>query len=384
MVETGRVALEKCDNYDYGQVEQAVRRVVDNLGGIKKFVKPGQRVLLKINLLMKKRPEEAVTTHPAVIEAVIKLVQEAGGVPIIGDSPGGPYNVRMLKGIYKETGIEEVAQRTGAELNWDVGEITLPHPEGKVTKSLTVTTCCANADVVISMSKLKTHGMTVMTGSVKILFGVIPGLLKAEYHLKMPKIADFAEMLVDIVELVKPKLTIMDAVVGMEGDGPSGGTPRKIGAVLGGSNSYAVDVVASDIIGLKPENVPTIMAARGRGFVSRLEEVELVGAELAGFRIKDYKAPKGFPVNFLDGKVPLVVRNAVLNRVRPIPLFVHDKCVGCSDCVKCCPPKALVLNEAKRPVVDLNLCIRCFCCQELCPKKAVEIKRPWLARRIWG
>lgn len=384
MAETSRVALAKCENYDYDRVEQAVRSAVDDVGGITKFVQPGQRVLLKINLLMKKHPEEAVTTHPAVVEAVVRLVQEAGGIPVIGDSPGGPYSVRALRSVYNASGIQEVAERTGAELNWDTGELNIPHPTGKVAKNLTIINCCAGADVIISLPKLKTHGLTTMTGAVKVMFGGIPGLLKAEYHLKMPKVEDFAELLVDIVELLKPKLSIMDGIVGMEGDGPSAGQPRRIGVVLSSTDSYALDTVAAEIIGLKPESVPTIMAARGRGFVSSLEEVELVGENLTNFRIKDYKAPKGFSMKFLNDKVPPAVKNAVIDRLRPRPLFIHEKCVGCSDCVKYCPPKALALNEAKRPVVDLNNCIRCFCCQELCPQKAVEIKRPWLGRRLWG
>ncbi|MDA8442501.1 MAG: DUF362 domain-containing protein [Peptococcaceae bacterium] len=378
------VSLIKCPDYDYSQVEQAVRQAVDSVGGIAKFVAPGQRVLLKINLLMKKQPDEAVTTHPSVLEAMVRLVQGAGGIPVIADSPGGPFSVRALKSVYTAAGIVDVAERTGAELNWDVGEVTVPCPDGKVAKSLTITNFCHQADVVISLAKLKTHGMTTMTGAVKVLFGVIPGLNKAEYHLKMPNVENFAEMLVDIAELVKPKLSIMDAIVGMEGDGPSAGTPRKIGAILASENSYALDVVAAAIIGLKPEQVPTIVAARKRGLTSALEELETVGCTWEELYIKDYKVPHGFPLNFLDGKVPPFIKNAAINRLRPKPLFVHAKCLGCGDCVRSCPPEALVLDANKRPVVDLDKCIRCFCCQELCPHKAVEIKRPWLGRRLWG
>lgn len=377
------VALCKCLEYDYSQVESSIRRAVDSLGGINQFVKPGQRVLLKLNLLMKKRPEEAVTTHPAVVEAVVRLVQEAEGIPVIGDSPGGPYNLQMLKSIYAAAGIQAVAEKTGAELNWDIGEVTVPCPGGKVAKSLTITSCCAKADTVISLSKLKTHGMTTMTGSVKVMFGVIPGLKKAEYHFKMPKVEDFADLLVDVVQLVRPVLGIMDAVVGMEGDGPSAGTPRKIGAVLASRDSYALDVVAAHLIGLKPEEVPTIMAARKRGFASRLEEVEVLGAAPAELAAKDFKVPRGIPFNFLDGKVPSFVRDGIVTRLRPKPEFIHAKCVGCADCVRSCPPEALVLNEYQRPVVNLDKCIRCFCCQELCPKQAVEIKRPWLGRKLF-
>ncbi|HEX3016213.1 MAG TPA: DUF362 domain-containing protein, partial [Desulfobacteria bacterium] len=322
--------------------------------------------------------------HPAVVEAVARQVKEAGGTPVIGDSPGGLYNVHVLKSIYQAAGLDKVAERAGAELNWDVGEVTIPNPNGKLVKSLTITSCCAKADVVISLAKLKTHSMMTMTGAVKILFGVIPGLKKVEYHQRMPKAEHFAELLIDIVEAVKPKLSVMDAVVGMEGDGPSAGTPRQIGAILASENPYALDVAAATIIGLEAKQVPTIKAAEGRGFAASLEQVEIVGEKPESLIISDFKVPKGFPINFLDGKVPVVLRNLAARSLRPRPLFKHDQCIGCADCVRSCPPEALYLNEDKRPVVDLDKCIRCFCCQELCPRKAVEVKRPWLGRRLFN
>lgn len=303
---------------------------------------------------------------------------------MIADSPGGPFNERALKGVYAACGITEVVERTGARLNWDCTEVTVPFPQGLLLKSLTITNFCAKSDMVISLPKLKTHGMMTLTGSVKVLFGVIPGLNKADYHLKMPKVEDFADVLVDIAEFVQPKLTIMDAVVGMEGDGPSAGTPRQIGAILASEDSYAADVVAAALIGLSPEQVPTIMAARRRGLVSRIEDIEVTGNGIDELAVRNYQVPKGFPLHFLNGKVPKVFKSAVVNSVWPRPVFEHEHCVGCADCVNNCPPKALVLNEDKRPVVDLDKCIRCFCCQELCPKKAVEIKRPWLGRKLWG
>ena len=152
------VVLKYCPDYT-ANVEQLLREGLAELGGMSEFVKPGQRVLLKVNLLMKKRPEEAVTTHPSVVEAVVHLVQEAGGIPIIGDSPGGPYTVNALRAIYARSGLRDVAERTGAILNENVAQTTLQYPEGKLAKSLTVTNCVLEADVVIPLSKLKTHGM---------------------------------------------------------------------------------------------------------------------------------------------------------------------------------------------------------------------------------
>lgn len=377
-----KVVLKYCPDYT-ANVEEALRTGLQEWGGMSTFVKPGQRVLLKVNLLMKKRPEEAVTTHPAVVEAMVRLVQEAGGVPVIGDSPGGPYTVQALRAVYARSGLQEVAERTGALLNEDVGQTVVSHPHGEIVKSLTVTKSVTDADVVITLSKLKTHGMMTLTGAVKVLFGVIPGMLKAEYHLRMHHITDFARLLLDIAEWVKPSLSVMDGVVGMEGNGPSAGTPRNIGALLMSTDPFALDVVAADLVGLKPEKVPTIRAARERGLVSSLGEIELKGDDRSLWRIKDFTLPKSVSVNFLDMvPLPVRVRNFILDRLRPHPLFQHELCIGCQDCVNTCPPQALSLNEQGRPVVDLDACIRCFCCQELCPRQAVEIVRPWLGRRI--
>jgi len=377
-----KVVLKYCPDYTMN-VEQHLREGLSELGGMSAFVKPGQKVLLKVNLLMKKRPEEAVTTHPSVVEAVVHLVQEAGGIPIIGDSPGGPYTVNALRAIYARSGLSEVAERTGAILNEDVGQTTIQCPEGKLVRSLTLTNCVLEADVVIPLSKLKTHGMMTFTGGVKILFGVIPGLLKAEYHLKMFKVQDFADLLVDIATYVKPALSIMDGVVGMEGDGPSAGKPRNIGALILSTDPFALDVVAADLIGLKPEKVPTIMAARLRGLTSRLNELQLTGDSRTLWRIKGFVIPKAVSANFLDmSPLPRSVNTFILNRVRPRPIFEHATCVGCSDCANNCPAKAITMNEQQRPVVDLESCIRCFCCQELCPHQSVKLFKPWLSRKF--
>ena len=377
-----KVVLKYCPDYS-ANVEERLREGLAEWGGMSAFVKPGQRVLLKVNLLMKKRPEEAVTTHPSVVEAVVRLVQEAGGIPIIGDSPGGPYTVSALQAIYTRSGLREVAERTGAILNEDVGQATIQYPKGKLAKSLTVTNCALNADVIIPISKLKTHGMMTFTGAVKILFGVIPGLLKAEYHLKMFKISDFADLLVDIATWVNPALSIMDGVVGMEGDGPSAGNPRNIGALILSTDPFALDVVAADLIGLKPEKVPTLMAARSRGLTSRLNELQLKGDSRTLWRIQEFIIPKAVSTNFLD-MVPLPprVKMFILNRVRPRPIFEQEMCVGCRDCVDNCPPKVLTMDKNGRPIVDLDACIRCFCCQELCPQQAVKLYKPWLTRKF--
>jgi uncharacterized protein (DUF362 family) len=199
-----QVSVIKCDNYEPEKVYDAVARGLELLGDRSQFVKPGMRILLKCNLLLRKKPEEAATTHPEIAAAVARWVKEAGGIPIIGDSPGGLYTERALRGVYRACGMEEVAARDNIELNYNVEEVEVSHHEGKIIKSLTITKAVEDADAVINLAKLKTHGMTLYTGAVKNLLGVIPGTTKAEYHLRMKRLEDFSDMLVDISTYVKP------------------------------------------------------------------------------------------------------------------------------------------------------------------------------------
>ena len=370
------VSLLHCEGYEYEKVKSAIDSTFINLGGIQEFIKPGMKVLLKINLLMKKKPEEATTTHPVFVEALVRAIQEVGGIVTIADSPGGPYTTRALENIYAVSGIGQAAKKTGALLNYDLTYKEVPFPDGKITRSFAVITPALEADLIISVPKLKTHGMTLFTGAVKNLFGIIPGIHKAEYHFRMEDKKDFCNMLVDLCEFVKPALSMMDGIIGMEGNGPSAGNPRKIGAVIASTNPYLVDVVAAKMIGLKPSDVYTIANSVERGLcTSDLSKINVVGEDMRAFLINDFKLPTGRSLSFLDG-MPKFIQKSINRWVSPNPLFIYDVCVGCRDCEMNCPPKAIKM-KGQKPYVDLNKCIKCFCCQELCPKKAVEIKRPW-------
>lgn len=374
-----KVSLVKCNSYELDEVELALEKSLRLIGGLDSYIKPGMKVLVKCNLLMKKKPEECTTTHPAVVEALVKKLKELGAIPIIGDSPGGLFTPRLLRGIYSATGMIDVAQRTGAELNYNTNPMEVSFPEGKIIKNLTVMELLQEVDAVISVAKLKTHGMTLYTGAVKNLFGVIPGMTKAEYHLRMNRVEDFTEALVDICQYVKPVLSIMDGVVGMEGDGPSAGTPRKIGAILASNSPYALDVVCASLVGISPERVPTIQRAVERGLCSySLDDIRLLGDSFGELYIDDFKLPVTGEISFLHRVFGSNSKLATLlnHHLGPKPYFNHDECIGCSDCQRYCPPKAIEMVN-RRPVVDLKKCIRCYCCQELCPKKAVEIKRSW-------
>lgn len=351
---------------------------IEDLGGLEKYISKGDKVLLKINLLMKKPPEAATTSNPVFVQALAEILMTYGANVIIGDSPGGPFSERALKGIYETCGITQAAKNCGAELNYNTNTAEVSFPDGFLLKKLTVVDMLSHVDKVISVSRLKTHCMAKMTGAVKNMFGIIPGTMKAEYHMNRSDVSMFAESLVDICMYANPVLSFMDAIVAMEGDGPSSGTPRAVGAVLSSANPYCLDVVAASLINVDPMTIPTISASSKRNLSpTSVEALEIVGDGYKKFVVKDFKAPAIRSINPLNGKVPKFLNGFLNNNLQPRPVFVHTKCIGCRDCFNACPPKAISMVE-KLPVVDLDKCIRCFCCQELCPEKAIDVKRPFL------
>lgn len=374
------VSIEGCSSYDEQEIKKSIDRTFENLGGIDRFVKKGDRVFLKINLVIKKKPEVAATTHPAVVEAVARKLVEAGAEVIIGDSPGGPYDKPVLQSIYRVCGIEKAAERAGAKLNFDCTSMEYHHPGGVAVKMLTLTKPLMDCDRIITISKLKTHGMVRYSGAVKVMFGAIPGVLKAEYHLKMGNIRNFSNMLVDICTLTKPCLSIIDGVTGMEGDGPTAGSPVQSNVILASESPYDLDVIGAYLIGIKPESVPTVQRSVERGLTTgKVRDITIAGGSVDKYR-KSYKMPPIRTENFSE-KVPAFVERFVKRRIMQRPVFSQEVCIGCGTCRNSCPPGAIEMKNG-RPTVDVYKCIRCFCCQELCPQKAVSIRRPWDIKRL--
>lgn len=374
------VSLRSCNSYKYEEVKSQVEKLINDLGGLEKYIKRDSKVFIKLNLVIKKKPDEVATTHPMVLKVIAEKLLELGCKVIVGDSPGGPYTKSSLKGVYKTCGIEEVCEELGIELNYDTSEVKVENPNGKILKYMTVIKPIVDADHVINICKLKTHAMATFTGGVKNLFGVIPGVSKAEYHFKMPEVVDFTEALVDICSYVSPSLTIMDGVIGMEGEGPTAGVPRKIGVLLGSESPYAIDVVACNIINLDPNKVPTIQRCVEREFIEKdFSDVCVLGEKLEDKVIKNFKIPSNRSISFLRGIVPKSVEIFVNKKIAGKPVINYKECVKCGECSRVCPPKVISM-ENKGPVINLDHCIRCFCCHELCPKKAVDLKRPFVFR----
>jgi len=372
------VALVKCTNYEEERVGDAVGLSVEVLGGIGQYVKPGQRVLLKPNLLRASSPDDLVCTHPAVVKAVVRLVQSAGGHPVIGDSPGGPFRAAWVRRVYQESGMTRMAQETGAELNWDFGETRLSHPEGRRIKALEVGTYVTNADVVISLPKLKTHGFMQLTGATKNLFGVIPGTVKLGYHAKLPEPEHFGDMLIDILTLIRPALTIMDGIVGMDGQGPSSGDPFEAGALLASVDGIALDLVAAALVGMEPQTIYPLRAAIERGLISgRVEDIQIVGESLNDFQIGGFRAPD---THGTVRMMPAFARGLVKHWFIASPSS-NGRCTACGVCVRSCPVSAITLVDGLARM-DLNTCIRCYCCHEMCPEGAVDLRKPWLGKLL--
>jgi len=375
-----KVSIVESKEYNEKVLARKIKILLDRLGGLESFVKPGQKVLLKVNLLMDKPAEAMVTTNPIVVKVIARMIKEIGAYPIIGDSPGGPFNKTILERAYQKTGLAKIAKQVGAELNYNLEQVNVQY-DGSLVKSFVLGSYITKADVVINLAKLKTHGLTMITGAVKNLFGAIPGLLKAEYHLKMPRIDHFAEMLIDLSLCIKPTLSIVDGIWGMEGEGPSSGEPRNFGYLLASESPHAVDVAVALLLGITPvSKAPIIKAAGKQKLPASLDDIELLGDKLIA--AKNVKIPKLIDnSNLLDRKLPDFLVRFLTPLLRPKPVFNHDKCLGCGDCFRSCPPKAITMEDQK-PFLLLEECIRCFCCQELCQYQAVDIKRPLLGKLL--
>lgn len=367
------VSLQALSNYDPAAVKVAIEQLLEPLGGIQKFVKPGQKVLLKPNLLAGKPPEKAVTTHPEIVRAVIELVQSAGGNVSVGDSPG----IGSPESVARKSGIYEVIEATGACFARFEESVKI-RPRAGTFHELEVARDILDADVIINLPKLKTHQMIGLTCAVKNMFGAVVGLRKPRLHLQAGTDKSFfALMLLELCEQLAPTLNIVDAVVGMEGEGPGSGDPVQIGALLAGSNAQAVDTVATELVRMLPRQVWTQQKAidTGRPF-TQLDQLELLGTPLKQLQIDNFRPAKMTDVNFgLKGFLKNYLKHSITAR----PVVEKKRCKLCNDCVNHCPPEAMQIKK-QRLLIDYDKCIRCFCCQELCPHAALRTEQGLLLK----
>lgn len=374
-----KVSIVRCRNYEQDEVDEAVRRSIDLVCDLKKIIKKGDKVLIKPNMLSAHSPEKGVCTHPSIVKATIKLVKEAGGIPLVGDSPGAPLD--RVEEVYRVSGIQKAASEAGAEMVYfhREGIVEVPTPDSKFFKSLHIARPALEADVLINLPRLKTHGDTILTGAVKNLFGVIPGMRKTEFHRRAPKSEEFGDILCDILSVIKPDLNIMDGVIGMEGDGPTYGDLRDIGLILASLDPVSLDVVFALLVGLQPLDIPTTKAAVRRNLgVGDLGKIEVVEESLEKVTIKDFR----LPIGTITQRAPKFLVKIVARAMRVRPIIDKKKCNACGVCVKGCPVEAIEM-EKNYPMINYRKCIECFCCHELCPNGAVKLK-PSLLGRVWA
>ncbi len=362
---TNRVYLTPCKQYTKESVAEVLvpmlERILDDNGFFGDFT--GKKVVIKPNLLLKREPGAGVTTHPTFLEVASSYFVERGAEVIIADSPGGLYRPRLLQKIYDETGMTEAAKRSGATLNLHTESVK----EGEFTRILPL----VEADLIVNLARMKTHMLCNMTAAVKNLFGSIPGTKKAEYHAKYPDKKDFCDMLVRLCKANAPAVNIIDGVTAMEGDGPAGGTLRRVGVVIGSANPFAADLLCAFMMGFSDEEVQTVSAAKREGLCpDAIEGLEIIGAD-----------PKKYAYNT---KRPKASRDAGLLKLLPRtfaarlkkerkPVILERKCVGCGECVRACPAETMEIVD-KKALIHRENCIKCFCCQELCPQKAVVVR----------
>ena len=367
------VSITQCPDYDQKRIEKSLEILLEPLGGISTFINKGEKVLLKPNLLKASSPEKAVTTHPALVEAVVKSVQAAGGIVFIGDSPG----IGKMNKIFDVTGMSAVAKRTGAKLVEFEESIEVNTEEGSIFKTLELSKDVMKADKIINLPKVKTHAQMYVTLGVKNCFGCVVGKRKPQWHFKAGVTREhFANLVLTIYKTVDPVLTIADGITAMEGNGPGSGDPREVGLLFASQNGLAMDRVIVEALGLKERDVPLFQIAKKEEIIgTSIDDIDMRGVDLGEINISNFKPPEIIDMMFGPPFLTKYFKNAVTAK----PNIDHDKCTLCLDCVKTCPTEVMSVKDKKIDIFYGD-CINCFCCQELCPEGAITPKQGWLLK----
>lgn len=387
-----KVSIEKCPSYDAEAVKSSLDKVLDSIGGLD-FVKPGMKIGIKANLVAAMDPDKSATTHPMVLRRLCELLLERGATVVIGDSPGGIYTEGFLKGVYRTCGLEKLVKELDpsgvkVSLNQNFSVKNAEFMDAVSIKTFIYTGWLDSMDAIINVSKLKTHAMMGMSCAVKNMFGTIPGTTKPEYHMRFPEEKAFANIMVDLNEFFKPALYVVDAIDGMEGNGPTAGEKRHIGAVLASKKPYALDMACAELIGMGYADVGTLVAAGERKLGPKdISEVDVVGSALSDLKISDFKRATihqsiTFEGKGIFGKIESVALKIALTTK---PLVKKDECIGCKKCFETCPAKAITMVEGGKnglPQIDRSKCIKCFCCQEFCPKGAMKVHYNLLGKLV--
>ena len=366
------VAITRADNYELQELRTSIVKALDLIGGLKPMVKPGNKVFIKINHLPPPSPpERGIITHPVFTEALITLLKEYDADITVGD------DIDLDNGGFGPGGYTEMCQRTGVKL------LTLREAgflqrkiTGNIMKEIYFSRLALETDLFINLPKLKTHSLCTYTGAIKNLYGCIPTGLRRQYHGDYLPIEEFCQAIVDIYSVAPPQLTIMDAIMAMEGEGPGNGRVRKLGVILASRDGVALDAVANKIIGLEPSDVLTTRYAGERGLgISNLDKIEVLGEKIESVAVKNFKLPATV-ARVVTGKTPRGLAKFVLKQVSPRPCVNKKTCQACKECEKVCPTGAVTIND-KNAEINHALCIRCMCCHEVCRYDAIVPRPPF-------
>ena len=371
-------AAAPCADYGPENVRRALEAAVGAAGGLG-WVKPGMRIGVKLNLCAAKRPEAAATTHPVPAAELTRMLVERGAEVVLGDSPGGPFTAPLMRRIYDAAGLR-LCEEVGGVLNRDFGHAEVGFPAGRSIKRFEYCGWLRSCDAVINFCKLKSHGLMGMTAAVKNLYGVIPGTVKSEYHFLHTDPADFADMLVDLNEFVRPRLCLVDAVDIMEGNGPTAGVPRRMGLILAGTDPYRLDRLCAALLGVAEREIPYLEAAKRRGLLAA-DDPELT-AMAAPYALRDFRRSGATASWFMSSEEDGAIRRLAKRGLYAVFASRPEAGPGCTACGKCargCPASAISIVRGA-PRIDRKKCVRCFCCQEFCPTGAMEARRSAIAR----
>jgi uncharacterized protein (DUF362 family)/NAD-dependent dihydropyrimidine dehydrogenase PreA subunit len=353
---------------------ERVERLVAPFGGWPAIVKPGERIAVKVNLLRGAEPEKAVSTHPETLRHVLRGIKAAGAVPFVADSPGGRNPPQKMARIWRISGLTAVCLEEAVELRDVESEAaTFLTPAGRHFRSFPVARSFTEADGIVQVGVLKTHVLMRLTGGVKLTFGCIPGLTKAQMHVRVPDRADFAEMLLDLHLGLAPRFTIIDGVVAMEGQGPGGGKPYALGSLFAARDCCALDAAIADRTGHQRREVHTLAAAADRGLVDLSDPYELAGDPISA----DHRFTAA--QRDWEARIPLSWRRAGRRLFTARPRVVDaPACIRCGDCQSICAAGAVTVAEL--PVYEDGDCVRCYACVEVCPTGAIDSVNPPLVR----
>lgn len=366
-VNKAKVSIVRASNYDYARIRAAVEKGIELIGGIGEIVPSGSRVFVKINHLSPPSPaEKGIVTHPVFVEAVLDVLKGVSSDITVGDD----IDSGDVDG-FQVSGFRQMCDRAGVQLiNLREAGFRETTCNGHFLEKVYLSNTALDADVIINLPKLKTHSLVVFTGGIKNMYGTIPVGFRRRFHGEYVKSEDFSRMLTDVFSTIRPQLTIMDGIIAMEGEGPAGGSLRRLGVILTGRDTVALDAVATKIVGMNPVDIHTTRNASERRLgVGELESIEVVGESIKSVAVADFRPPASAS-RAIVSKVPRFLSTFILDQLSIRPRVVERQCTGCAECEKACPAGAIsVIGEIAE--INRGICIKCMCCHEVCRFDAI-------------